>query len=150
MDNQITYSDSLNASLDAPALDPKFLLIANEALGGCSVPQISEKYGLEDDQITAVLERPEVKRYMDNVYLSQGYLHRSKRLKIITEIIDQKLEEARDTGIYSKKDLLDWMKLLNDMENNSRPRVPHTAVQVNQQTNNYTALLEDLFSKDDD
>lgn len=143
----LTYSDNLNASIDAPQVDPKFLLIANEALSGKNIVDIAEQYALSEDQVTSVLERTEVKRYMDNVYLSQGYLHRAKRLRIITEVIDQKLEEARDTGIYSKKDLLEWLKLLNDMENQARPKGPTTAVQVNQ-TNNYTALMQDLFDKD--
>ena len=33
-------------------------------------------------------------------------------------MIDQKIEEAMETGIYSKKDLLDWMKHLQEVEAN--------------------------------
>jgi hypothetical protein len=145
----VTYSDNLNASIEAPELDPKFLVIANELLGGKSIPQIAEEYSLTNDQVTSVVERSEVKRYIDSVYMSQGYLHRSRRLKIINEVIDEKLAEARETGVFSKRDLLEWLKLLNDMERDSRPKQPTTAVQVNNQTNNYSTLMQDLFDKGD-
>jgi hypothetical protein len=145
----VTYSDNLNASIEAPELDPKFLVIANELLSGKSIPQIAEEYSLTNDQVTSVVERSEVKRYIDSVYMSQGYLHRSRRLKIINEVIDEKLAEARETGVFSKRDLLEWLKLLNDMERDSRPKQPTTAVQVNNQTNNYSTLMQDLFDKGD-
>lgn len=142
--NIITYSDNLNASLEAPEVDPKHLLVANELLSGKSIPQIAEQYCVTNDQITAIVERSEVKRYIDSVYMSQGYLHRSKRLQVINKVIDEKLAEAATTGVYSKRDLLEWLKLLNDMERDTRPKQPTTAVQVNQ-TNNYSALMNDLL-----
>ena len=144
----ITYSDNLNASLEAPEVDPKYLILANELLSGKSIPQIAEEYSLSNDQVTSVVERTEVKRYIDSIYMSQGYLHRSRRMKIINEVIDEKLAEGRETGVFSKRDLLEWLKLLNDMEKDARPKQPSTAVQVNNQTNNYSTLMQDLFDKD--
>lgn len=143
-----TYSENLNESLEAPELDPQHLLVANELLTGKSIPQIAEETGLTTDFVTSIVERGEVKRYVDSVYMSQGYLNRARRLKLINKIIDEKLLEAEDTGVYSKKDLLDWMKLLMEMEKNQRPTTPTTAVQVNQ-TNNYTNLLDSLMNKDE-
>lgn len=145
----ITYSDNLNASLEAPEVDPKYLILANELLSGKSIPQIAEEYSLSNDQVTSVVERTEVKRYIDSIYMSQGYLHRSRRMKIINEVIDEKLAEGRETGVFSKRDLLEWLKLLNDMEKDARPKQPSTAVQVNNQTNNYSTLMQDLFDKDE-
>jgi hypothetical protein len=71
-------------------------------------------------------------------------------MQIINRVVDEKLAEAAETGVWSKRDLLDWMKLLNDMDKESRPKAPTTAVQVNHNTNNYTTLMQDLFQKDDD
>jgi hypothetical protein len=68
-------------------------------------------------------------------------------LDIINKVIDEKLMEAAETGMYSKKDLFDWIKLLNDMDRDNRPKGPSTAVQVNN-TNNYTTLMQDLFKGD--
>jgi hypothetical protein len=47
--------------------------------------------------------------------------------------------------VFSKRDLLDWLKLLNDMDRDARPKAPTTAVQVNNQTNNYSSLMQDLL-----
>lgn len=147
MGDMITYSDNLNASLDAPELDPQHLLVANELLTGKNVYQIAEEFGMSPDRVSAICERAETKRYVDSVLMSQGYLNRSRRLQLINRVIDQKLEEALDTGMYSKRDLLDWIKLLNEMDRDNKPKGPTTAVQINQ-NNNYTNLLQDLFGEE--
>jgi hypothetical protein len=141
----ITYSDNINAAeLEAPALDPQYLLIANEYLAGKSIDTISSTYNLSPDRVAAICERSDTKRYIDTVIMTQGYLHRARRLRLINKVIDKKLEEAEETDIYSKKDLLDWIKLLNDIDKQQAPKVATTAVQVNQ-TNNYTTLMQDLL-----
>jgi hypothetical protein len=145
MNTPVTYSDNLNAALEGPELDPQHLVIANEMLSGKSITQISELTGLSCDQVTAVAERNEIKRYVDAVYMSQGYLNRVRRMNVINQVIDEKLREAAETGVFSKRDLLDWLKLLNDMDRDARPKAPTTAVQVNNQTNNYSSLMQDLL-----
>jgi hypothetical protein len=145
MNGLTTYSDNLNASLDAPEIDPQHMVVANEMLCGKSIPQISEITGLSNDQVTAIAERSEVRRYVDAVYMSQGYLNRVRRMQVINRVIDEKLTEAAETGVYSKRDLLEWLKLLNDMDRDSRPKAPTTAVQVNNHTNNYSTLMQDLL-----
>jgi hypothetical protein len=147
MNNITTYSDNVNSSLEAPELDPQHLLIANELLAGKTIPQIADEFGISSDRVTAIVERGDTKRYVDTVIMNQGYLHRSRRLNIINKVIDEKLMEAAETGMYSKKDLFDWIKLLNDMDRDNRPKGPSTAVQVNN-TNNYTTLMQDLFKGD--
>jgi len=140
----ITAIDAINKSLETPALDPVFLSIANDYLQGKEIVEMAEDYGLPADRITAVLEKKEVKMYIDNVYLTQGYLHRLKRLAIINKVIDQKMDEALETGIYSKKDLLEWLKLLGDMENTAKPKQTGPAVAI--QVNNYERLMKDLIN----
>ena len=145
MNSLTTYSDNLNASLEAPEIDPQYLVVANEMLCGKCIPQISEQIGLSNDQVTAIAERADVRRYVDAVYMSQGYLNRVRRMQVINRVIDEKLLEAAETGVYSKRDLLEWLKLLNDMDRDARPKAPTTAVQVNNHTNNYTNLMQDLL-----
>lgn len=138
-----TTIEALNKTLEAPALDPVVLAIANDYLSGMEITQIAEEYGITSDRVTAVVEKREVKAYIDGVYATQGYLNRGKRLALINRVIDQKLEEALETGIYSKKDLLDWVKHLNEIEASVKPKEngPKVAVQVN----NYSKLMEDLL-----
>lgn len=144
MGSNLTYSDNLNTALEAPDIDPQYLMIANDSLAGKSIPELATLYNLSPDKVTAIVEKPEVKRYIDSVMLSQGYLHRTKRMALINRIIDAKVEEAIETDIWSKKDLLEWLKLVNDMDKDFRPQAPKTAVQVNQ-TNNYASLMQDLL-----
>jgi hypothetical protein len=147
MTNLTTYADNINSSLEAPELDPQHLLVANELLAGKTISQIADAFKISPDRVTAIVDRSDTKRYVDTVIMNQGYLHRSRRLSIINRVIDEKLAEAADTGMYSKKDLFDWIKLLNEMDRDGRPKQPTTAVQVNN-TNNYTTLLNDLFTGD--
>ncbi len=139
----ITIADALNKTLETPSLDPILLSVANEFLGGTSIPDIATNFSISADRVTQIIEKKEVKNYVDNVYLTQGYLNRIKRINIINNVIEQKLEEALETGQYSKKDLLDWMKHLHEVETAARPKDkgPTVAVQVN----NYDSLMREVL-----
>ena len=139
-----TTVDALNKTLEAPALDPVVLALANDYLSGKGVEEIADEYGISEDRVTAVIEKKEVKIYIDSVFATQGYLNRIKRINLINQVIDQKIQEAVETGIYSKKDLLDWMKHLQEVETSLKPKQaqgPQVAVQIN----NYDKLMKDLM-----
>jgi len=138
-----TALEAVNASLETPQLDPVFLSIANDYLSGKDISEMSDEYALPEDRITAVLEKKEVRSYIDSVYTTQGYLNRVKRMNLINRVIDQKMTDALETGIFSKKDLLDWLKLLNDMEAQATPKKTGPAVAI--QVNNYDRLMKDLI-----
>lgn len=138
-----TTVEALNRTLEAPALDPVLLAIANDYLSGKTITTIADEYGISEDRVTATLDKREVKAYVDGVFATQGYLNRVKRIALINAVIEQKVTDALETGIYSKKDLLDWMKHLNDVEAQIKPTAkgPSVAIQVN----NYDKLMKDLL-----
>ncbi len=136
--------ETINKSLDAPTLDPVLLRVANDHLAGDDVVTIATRYGVSPDRITGALDRPDVKRYIDKTFETQGYMSRHKRMQLINKVIDNKLEEAAETGLYTKKDLLDWVKLVNEMDKTTKPG---TNVQINQQ-NNIVNLVSDLLKDD--
>ena len=138
-----TTVEALNRTLDAPPLDPVILAIANDYLAGKSIDTIADEYGISTDRVTSVVEKREVKAYVDNVMATQGYLNLVRRIALINSVIDQKVQEAVETGIYSKKDLLDWMKHLADVEATLKPQVKGPAVAI--QVNNYDRLMKDLL-----
>lgn len=138
-----TTIEALNRTLEAPPLDPVILALANDYLSGKAIDEIAEEYGITEDRVTSVLEKREVKSYVDSVFATQGYLNRIKRINLINAVIDSKLQEAMETGIYSKKDLLDWMKHLQEVESATKPKQTGPAVAV--QINNYDKLMKDLF-----
>lgn len=139
----VTTVDALNRTLEAPALDPVVLALANDYLSGKSITDIAHEYGVTEDRVTALLDKREVKSYVDGVFATQGYLNRVKRMQLINSVIDSKLQEALETGIYSKKDLLDWMKHLQEVESSLKPKQSGPAVAV--QINNYDKLMKDLL-----
>ena len=142
--NAVTTSvDALNKSLEAPPLDPVMLALANDYLSGKAIDELADEYGITEDRVTAVIEKKEVKNYIDSVFATQGYLNRIKRINLINSVIDQKIQEAVETGIYSKKDLLDWMKHLQEGEASLKPKQQGPAVAV--QINNYDKLMRDLM-----
>lgn len=136
--------DALNKSLETPKLDPVLLAIANDYLAGEDVDKISKEYGVSQDRIAAVLDKDDVKKYIDNVYVTQGYLNRVRRMKLVNQVIEQKVQDALESGVWSKRDLLDWMKHLNELEETAKPKKasPQVAVQIN----NYDKLMKDLFN----
>ena len=138
-----TTVDALNRSLEAPPLDPVMLALANDYLSGKAIDELADEYGISEDRVTSVIEKKEVKNYIDSVFATQGYLNRIKRINLINSVIDQKIQEAVETGIYSKKDLLDWMKHLREVETSLKPKTqgPQVAVQIN----NYDKLMRDLI-----
>ena len=144
MTNNLMVMENINKSLEAPALDPVLLRIANDALAGDDPVTIAARYGVSPDRITNALDKPEVKRYVDATFSSQGFMNRYKRSQIIDKVIESKLIEAEETGIYTKKDLLDWIKMASDMEGKEKgPKV-----QINTQTNNIVTLVQDLFKEE--
>jgi hypothetical protein len=138
---------ALKEQLEAPELDPIVLGVANDYLAGKSINEIAESYDVAPDVISSTLDKKEVKNYIDNVYLSQGFMSRFKRIDLINKIIEEKVQESLETGVLSKKDVFDYLKLLNDMEKEAKPKDkgPGVAIQVN---NNYENLMQDLLKKE--
>ena len=118
-----TSVDALNRSLEAPPLDPVVLALANDYLSGKGVNEIADEYGISEDRVTAVIEKKEVKNYIDSVFATQGYLNRIKRINLINQVIDQKIQEAVETDLKPKT------------------QGPAVAVQIN----NYDKLMRDLM-----
>lgn len=140
-----TTDASLNKSLEAPELDPIVLSVANKYIECASLQDIADEYDVPTDVITKTLERKEVQNYINAVFMNQGFINRFRRMKIINDVISQKLQDALETGVYSKEDLLKWMKLLDTMETNATTKEkqgPIVAIQVN---SNYDTLIEDLM-----
>lgn len=138
-----TTLDAINKTLDTPALDPVLLSIANDYLAGSDIPTIADSYGITEDRVTSVIEKREVKAYIDGVFATQGYLNRNKRMNLINQVIEAKVQEGLETGVMTKKDLLDWLKHLSDIESDLKPKQNGPAVAV--QINNYDKFMKDVM-----
>ena len=58
---------------------------------------------------------PEVKKYIDTVYLDMGYRNKNNIATVLDEMIQSKLEEAQESGVYSNKDLADLLQISHRM-----------------------------------
>lgn len=133
-------STHMNNMLEAPQMDPVILSVANLTLAGKSVREVALELRITPDLVSNYLNKQEVKEYINTCMLSQGYLSRVNLHGIINKAIASKFEEALETGVFGKHDLLDWIKLALS-EQPKEKAGPQVAVQVN---NNYEQLLSRL------
>ena len=97
-------------------ISPEGLELANTYLTAGSIQEAAKSLHISVQKASELLGKAEVKRYIDAVYLDQGYRNRFKMGNLLDEIINSKLEEARESEMYSSKDLLDILALQHKMK----------------------------------
>ena len=133
-------------------LTPEHFSIAEAYLQYGTVEDTAEQLGLPLYTVTEALQKPETKRFLDGIYQDQGYRNRDRLGRLLDKIIDAKLEEAEESGIYSSKDLFDLIGLAHkiQIENAKLQKDPEdtsTTVQIaNFGTGNYGNLMERLLN----
>jgi len=96
-------------------ISPENLTIANTYLACQSIPETSRNLSLPTDEITEVLNRREIKAYIDNVFLDVGFNNRFRMRAVMDAVINKKLEELEESGIGSGKDIIEIMALSHKM-----------------------------------
>lgn len=131
---------------------PENLEVANAYLSTGNAMSVAGQFGCEPDQIYEILEKNEVKEYINSVYLDQGYRNRFRLAELLDEVIENKLLEARESDTYSSKDLVDIIALAHKMGEDHRKEGKQTTIkQQNVQINspfgegNYGKLMEKLL-----
>lgn len=144
--------------MDIIKISPESLEIANTYLATGSIVETANILGVQTDQVSTYLNKREVKEYVDQVFLDQGYRNRGKLFALMEEIIESKLEEARESELYTSKDLLEvisqYHKMRMDEIKVSRPPAEKPQTQINVQNNfddgfgggNYGELLRKLHA----
>ena len=96
-------------------ISPEGVEIANSYLQYGNIREVCNYLGVPEDKVVSILNKREVKQYIDTVYLDMGYRNRNNLASVMDDIIASKLEEATETGIYSKKDLADLLQMAHKM-----------------------------------
>ena len=112
-----------------------------------------------------MINKREVKKYIDTVYLDIGYRNKNNIGSVLDEMIASKLEEAQESGIYSSKDLADLLQMAHKMrmdeikaqadlaKTESNNIKNQTNVQINEAVpfgqGNYGKLMEKLLNGTD-
>jgi hypothetical protein len=143
--------DSSSNPLTQYRISPEIFEVATEYVKHLNVKDTAKALDLTPDIVAGIIEKKEVKRYIDTIFLEQGYMQRNKLNDVMSDLIDMKLEEMQETGLGSNKDILDILKLAHDMRKDhakaEKDEVP--GQQVNIQNNfggdNYNSLLENIM-----
>jgi hypothetical protein len=144
-------------------ISPESLDIANAYLTYGSIQETANELSIPPDLVANTLEKREVKVYIDQVFLDQGYRNRNKLHAVLDKIIDSKLEEAEETELYSDKDLVEIIQLAHKMRMDeaklaSASRPPPPTIQNNVQVieenalgvgGKYGKLIEQLLCQND-
>jgi len=96
-------------------MSPEGLEIANAYLEKGSIPAVCAKLGISENEVSDVLNKREIKTYIDTVFLDTGYRNRFKITETLDMLIEKKLEESEETEIYTTKDMADLLQMAHKM-----------------------------------
>jgi hypothetical protein len=141
-------------------MSPEGLEIANSYLQHGSALKVAQLLAIDEGTVTETLNKREVKQYIDQVYLDTGYRNRFKLADALDKLIEEKFEEAKETEVYTQKDLADLLQMAHKMRMDeikaqaefekarSAPIKSQTNVQINELPfgqGNYGKLMEKLL-----
>jgi 3-hydroxyisobutyrate dehydrogenase-like beta-hydroxyacid dehydrogenase len=133
---------------------PENLEVANAYLSSGDAASAGKALGITPDRVHEVLAKSDVKEYVNSVYLDQGYRNRFRLAELLDEIIENKIQEAREAGVYSSKDLVDIIGLAHKMSTDANKQTMTIKQQNNVQINspfgegNYGKLMEKLLGQE--
>jgi molybdenum cofactor biosynthesis enzyme len=144
-------------------ISPEGLEIANCYLQYGNIRAVCDYMMVPENKVVEVLNKREVKKYIDTVYLDMGYRNKNNIASVLDEMIQSKLDEAQETGVYSSKDLADLLQMAHKMRmdeikamaelekaQNASSIRNQTNVQINEALpfgqGNYGKLMEKLLS----
>jgi len=96
-------------------ISPEGMEVANSYLQFGTIRAVCQDLCISENTVIEHLHKKEVKRYIDTVYLDLGYRNRNNIGALLDEMIASKLEEAKESGIYSTKDLADLLQMAHKM-----------------------------------
>lgn len=109
----------MNLPISSPAqslnISPESLEIANCYLEFQSIDKVSDEMGFPKDMISEILDRREVKAYIDNIFADVGFNNRFRIRGVMDILIKKKLEELDEADVGSGKDIADLVAMSHKM-----------------------------------
>jgi hypothetical protein len=148
--------------VDALEISPEALEIANIYLKSQNIDDVASETGLTKSQVLTILDRREVKSYIDQVFFNVGFNNKFTIRKALDTIIAKKFQEMDEAGVGSEKDIADLLQLSHKITMDQlqkeieleKVRASKITTQTNVQINgelgsNYAALLGKLLKPND-
>lgn len=132
------------------ALRPEELDIAAAYLQYGTAKDTAEQLQIPEYQVVQILERKDVKDYITGIYLDRGYRNKHRIGEVLDRMIQSKLEEAEESGIYTSRDLLELLKFAHQIrvDEIKNDQTGPTVNIANFGPGNYGQLMERLLSND--
>jgi molybdenum cofactor biosynthesis enzyme len=102
-------------SKEVTTISPEGLEVANCYLQFGNIRAVCDYLHVAENKVVDLLNKREVKKYIDTVYLDMGYRNKNNIANVLDEMIHSKLEEAQESGVYSNKDLADLLQMAHKM-----------------------------------
>ena len=96
-------------------ISPEALEVANCYLQLGSTREVADLLQISTEQVVELLDRSEVKRYIDHVWMETGFNNRSTMRAAMDQVIKQKFQELEESGTGSTKDIADLLALSHKM-----------------------------------
>lgn len=74
---------------------------------GSNVPAAARSLGMSEIAFRDIMNRGEVKNYLNDIFMEGGFRNRDKLFGVLDEVIKRKLEELEETGMGSDQDIMD-------------------------------------------
>ncbi len=141
------------------AISPENLEVANMYLEQQSIVKVAEIMDIPSDMVSEILDKREVRAYIDNIFTDVGYNNRFKIRSVMDAIIAKKLEDLDEADVGSDKDIADLLQMshkmsmdyldrqiqLEKLRNSGGPK-SQVNVQLNEfGGNKYNSLIEKLL-----
>jgi hypothetical protein len=136
-------------------MSPEMQEVVESYLITTDVCLTAQDLGIPKEKVVYFLNKPECKRFIDTIFLEQGYLNRHRLQDLLSEVMDLKLTEMRESEVGSNKDIADLIALAHKIRTDEAKTIQTTAgptnqtnVQINNAAgfgDNYNNLLEKLI-----
>jgi hypothetical protein len=100
----------MNGITSLTRISPEGYEIANTYLQCGNVSETAQLLQIPEHEVVKNLKLPEIKTYIDGVYMDLGYRNRNKLGALLDKLIDTKIEEAEESGVYTSKDLFELIQ----------------------------------------
>jgi hypothetical protein len=96
-------------------ISPEALEVANCYLQVQDIRAVADQLDVAVDLVSDILDRREVKAYIDHVFLDSGFNNRYKIRRAMDAIIAKKFQEMEEADTGSNKDILEILALSHKM-----------------------------------
>jgi len=96
-------------------MQPEYELVATKYLETQDAAKTAALLNMPSDKVVSILRKPSVRKFLDTSFFDNTYANNMKIQGVLDKAIEQKLEDALESGVYSKKDLADLLELSHKM-----------------------------------